>query len=143
LNLKTHTLNLAPGESPHEPILNLTKNQKLSPATKSLFQLSPISGLRFASLAPARVALRAASGRVGSHSARNVEPFGLQLQPTEQLPSCLVPGQHPLARVQRLNTFSNSLVRHIKNLPLKINHWPLKIRNLSAFQRFGIFLGNG
>jgi hypothetical protein len=46
-----------------------------------------------------RFALRAAFGRVGSHSSRNVSPFGLLMQPTAQPPCCLVPGQRPLARV--------------------------------------------
>ena len=60
-----------------------------------------LSDFRFASFAPAHVALRAACGSVGSHSIpRNVSPYGLFIQPTAQPPCSLVPGQRPLARVQ-------------------------------------------
>jgi len=35
--------------------------------------------------------------------ARNVEPYGLQVQPTEQPPGCLVPQERPLSGGQRFS----------------------------------------
>ena len=87
--------------------------------------------------APARLALRAAFGRVGSHSSRNVSPFGLLMQPTAQPPCCLVPGQRPLARVRRSDP---TLVFHSRGFasfagPFGLPRFPLHGRGLPWLQR--------
>jgi hypothetical protein len=67
---------------------------------RNFFKIPLLSALRFASFAPAHVALRAAFGRqCWFASSRDVSPFGLLMQPAAQPPCCLVPSQHPLACV--------------------------------------------